>query len=441
MDARRVIAALREGRAGPDELAWFARGLASGDVSDAQAGAFAMAAFLKGLGSEGRVALTRAMRDTGRVLDWDLPGPVLDKHSTGGVGDCLSLVLAPALAALGAYVPMISGRGLGHTGGTLDKLEAIPGLSVEQDEAALRRIVGETGLAIVAATRDIAPADRRLYAVRDVTATVESLDLITASILSKKLAAGTDALILDVKIGSGAFMQTAEEARALARALGDTARGAGCPTTALITDMSQPLAPAIGNAVEVACAIDTLRGTPGPLAELAAALGGRLLALAGASGKGGTGAGQGTADEAAARIAETLSSGAAADRFAAMVAAQGGPADLLDAPDRHLPRAPVTCDILAEASGHLAAMDGRALGLAAIDLGAGRRRESDRVDPAVGFSDILRLGAKLDPGQRIARIHAATDDAAAQAEAAFRAALRIEDAPPDVPPLIHEEVS
>ena len=278
MDARAINACLRRGET-PDEAAlrWFADGLASGAVSDAQAGAFAMAVCLQGLSVEGRRALTLAMRDTGDVLNWGLDGPVLDKHSTGGVGDCVSLLLAPALAACGAYVPMISGRGLGHTGGTLDKLESIPGVSTSVSEDHLRHMMRDMGCAIVGATAQIAPADKRLYAIRDVTATVESLDLITASILSKKLAASPDALVLDVKIGSGAFMKTAKDARTLAQSLCDTANAAGCRTSALITDMNQPLAPALGNALEVAEVMRVLtEGAAGPLAEITATLGGEL---------------------------------------------------------------------------------------------------------------------------------------------------------------------
>ena len=258
MDARSILAKLRDGATPNDaELGWFAQGLATGAVSDAQAGAFAMAVVQRGLGDAGRVALTRAMRDSGAVLAWDMDGPVLDKHSTGGIGDCVSLLLAPAMAACGAFVPMISGRGLGHTGGTLDKLDAIPGFRTALTLDAMRAQLRDVGCAIVAASADVAPADRRLYAVRDVTATVESIDLITASILSKKLAAGLEGLVLDVKCGSGAFMKNIDDARALARALVDTAQGAGCMTTALITDMSQPLAPAAGNALEVIAVMET----------------------------------------------------------------------------------------------------------------------------------------------------------------------------------------
>ena len=260
-DARTIIAALRDRKGLPAASAeWFADGLASGEVTDAQAGAFAMAVLLNGLSEAERVDLTLAMRDSGQVLDWSLPGPVLDKHSTGGIGDCTSLLLAPALAACGAYVPMISGRGLGHTGGTLDKLEAIPGYRTGISTDELHRLVADTGCAIIGATGDIAPADRRLYAIRDVTGTVESIDLITASILSKKLAAGLQGLVLDVKVGTGAFMKTMDRAEALAKSLVATAKGAGCRAAALITDMNQPLASSAGNALEVLEAMETMTG-------------------------------------------------------------------------------------------------------------------------------------------------------------------------------------
>ncbi|MEE4187664.1 MAG: thymidine phosphorylase, partial [Roseobacter sp.] len=307
-DARTVLARLRHGLPlSQDHMAWVARALADGALSDAQAGAFAMGVCVRGLDEPERVALTLAMRDSGKVLAWDLDGPVLDKHSTGGVGDCISLVLAPALAACGAYVPMISGRGLGHTGGTLDKLDSIPGLVTQLDEMRFRHVVSETGCAIVGANANIAPADRRLYAVRDVTSTVDSLDLITASILSKKLAGGLDGLVLDVKVGSGAFMKDAATARALAEALVRTANAAGCKTTAIISDMNQPLARSLGNALEVAEVMRVLTGqTSGPLVELSAALGGVLLADAGLAGD---------VQAGADAIVDVIRDGRAADRF------------------------------------------------------------------------------------------------------------------------------
>ena len=433
MDARTILSRLRRAEVPSEaELRWFAQGLADGGVSDAQAGAFAMGICMGALGTEGRAALTLAMRDTGQVLAWDLDGPVLDKHSTGGVGDCVSLLLAPALAACGAYVPMISGRGLGHTGGTLDKLEAIPGVATQVSEDRLHHIVASTGCAIVGAGDGIAPADRRLYAIRDVTATVESLDLITASILSKKLAAAPDALVLDVKVGSGAFMKSASDARALAVALTETASHAGCRCSALITDMSQPLAASLGNALEVAEVMRVLTGAAtGPLAELTAHLGGLLLADAGLA--------QDESDGAK-RILATLADGRAAERFGRMIAALGGPADVVERWESLLPAAPVVREVTAPASGHVAAIDGEALGLAVVALGGGRQVESDRIDPSVGLSGVARLGQRVERGTPLATIHAANDDAAARAEASLLAAIRVADTAPQQPPLIQERI-
>ena len=435
MDARAIIAAIRDGqRPGPAALRWFAAGLADGTVTDAQAGAFAMAVLLKGLGDEGRVALTTGMRDSGKVLTWDMPGPVLDKHSTGGIGDSVSLLLAPALAACGAYVPMISGRGLGHTGGTLDKLEAIPGFRTGLSEAQLRAQLRQIGCAIVSASAEIAPADRRLYAIRDVSGTVESIDLITASILSKKLAAGLQALVLDVKCGSGAFMKTLPEAEALALALVATAKGAGCKTSALITDMTQPLAQSAGNALEVAEVMQTLTGRAvnRALFDVTAVLGGEALALAGlaASPEAGT-----------AQIEASLRSGAAAEGFGRMVAAQGGPRDFLDRWADLLPAATVIRDVPSLSAGHVTAIDGQALGLAVVGLGGGRQREGDRVNPSVGLSDLASIGQALGPGDPIARVHAATEAQADQAIAAVQAAYRLGPGPVSEPPLILQRIT
>lgn len=413
MTARTLLSALRRGEAPPlADLRAFVQGLADGSASDAQAGAFAMAVCLRGLGEPGRVALTEAMRDSGQVLAWDLPGPVLDKHSTGGIGDCVSLLLAPALAACGVYVPMISGRGLGHTGGTLDKLESIPGVNTRRDLGAFRALTRKIGCAIVAASDELAPADRRLYAVRDVTGTVESTDLITASILSKKLAAGLGGLVLDVKAGSGAFMKTLPEARALARALVDTARGAGCPARALITDMSQPLVSAAGNALEVAVVMETFADPtahPG-LHRLTCALGGSALVLGGRA-----------ADPAAGAdmVRAAIASGHAAERFGAMIAGLGGPTDFVEHWRDRLPAAPVLRFVPApEPGGHVVGIDGEALGMVVVGLGGGRRVETDRIDPAVGLSGLAPLRARLAPGDPLAVVHAATD---ASADAAARA--------------------
>lgn len=433
MDARAIIAALRSGETPSEaELIWFAEGLANGEVSDAQAGAFAMAVCLNGLDSSGRRALTLAMRDSGDVLRWDLPGPVLDKHSTGGVGDTVSLLLAPALAEFGAYVPMISGRGLGHTGGTLDKMEAIPGVTTQMSVQRLRKITSDVGCAIVGATGRIAPADKRLYAIRDVTGTVESLDLITASILSKKLAVSLQALVLDVKVGSGAFMKTLDDARALARSLVETANGTGCNTTALITDMSQPIASALGNGLEVAEVMRALTcGSVTPLSEITAALGAEVLADAGVVSD---------LELGRAQIMKLLLNGQVAERFGRMVAAQGGPVDFAENWNRYLPVAPVIHEIKAPQTGYIAAIDGEALGLAVVHLGGGRLVENDKVDPAVGISDLVRLGQSVSQGETLARIHAARESAALKAETAVLQALTFATECPEVPPLIHERI-
>lgn len=434
MDAPTVLARLRAGRTLDDEaLQWFARGLASGVVSDAQAGAFAMAVCKSGLNDEETAALTRAMRDSGRVLEWDLPGPVLDKHSTGGLGDATSLIVAPVLAALGCYAPFLSGRGLGHTGGTLDKLEALDGLKTSVSEERLRAIVGDVGCAIVGATDRIAPADRRLYSIRDETSTVDSAALITASILSKKLAAGADALILDVKGGSGAFMKTRAEAEELARALVSAAKAAGCATRALITDMNQPLGPSLGNAVELAEVLIVLRA-PRPdsrLCALSLALAGEVLALVGRC----------SDPQSGARAAlEALQSGAAAEKFGAMVHALGGPARLLDDPAQYLPKAPVVRAVKARTDGRVAAIDGVGLGQVVVRLGGGRLRSDDVIDPRVGVTGVLSLGDTVSRGDAMALIHAATDADADAAEGLVQAAIQIgTDAVS--PPLVHGRVN
>ncbi|MGM0585297.1 MAG: thymidine phosphorylase [Pseudomonadota bacterium] len=412
------------------EIRDFVAGLTSGEVSEGQAAALAMAVFFRPLSLGERVALTEAMRDSGEVLDWDLPGPVVDKHSTGGVGDNVSLMLAPALAACGAYVPMISGRGLGHTGGTLDKLAAIPGYDVSPGTETLRRVVREVGCAIIGQTEALAPADRRLYAIRDVTATVESVDLITASILSKKLAEGLDALVLDVKAGSGAFMGDEAQARALAESLVGVATGAGCRAGALVTDMDEPLASACGNAVEVANAARFLRGeeVDPRLWDVTVALGGEALVLARLAKD---------AEEGRACIARAFESGEAAERFGPMVAALGGPSDFLEGFESHLPRAPVLLDAPPPRDGLVRAIDARALGLAVVELGGGRRRADDPVDPAVGLTDVAGVGAMVDADFPLARIHARDRDAAERAAERVRAAYEVgDDAPEPRDPLL-----
>ncbi|KQT19848.1 thymidine phosphorylase [Methylobacterium sp. Leaf399] len=402
----------------PAEIAGFIAGLTDGRVTEGQAAAFAMAVFFRGLSLDERVALTRAMTESGTVLAWDLPGPALDKHSSGGVGDTVSLVLAPMVAACGGYVPMISGRGLGHTGGTLDKLASIPGYDVAPDLTRFRQVVREAGCAIIGQTADLAPADRRLYAIRDVTGTVESLDLITASILSKKLAAGLDGLVMDVKTGSGAFMASLDEARALATSIVTVAKGAGLNTVALVTDMDAPLASAAGNAVEVAYAIDYLTGRRREPAfhAVTLALAAEMLVLGGLAGD---------VAQATRRLEATLADGRAAEAFSRMVGALGGPADLVERPDRHLPRAPVVRTVLPTEQGHVAGVATRALGLAVIALGGGRTRPQDGIDPAVGLTNLPRPGDPVGPDRPLGIVHAASEAAADAAEAAVRAAYRI----------------
>ena len=432
MQARDVLFCLREGRTvAPEAINSFAKDIGNGRVTDAQAGAFAMAVCLHGLDDAGRVALTLGMRDSGKVLSWDLPGKVIDKHSTGGVGDAVSLLLAPMLAAVGAFVPMISGRGLGHTGGTLDKLEAIPGLRTHFSEVQFRSIVKAVGCAIVAPTPDIAPADQRLYAVRDVTGTVRSTDLITSSILAKKLAAGLEALVLDVKTGSGAVMQDLGVARALAQALVRTSNGAGCPTSAIITDMSQPLLPSIGNALEIADVMRAFDSGLGALVEVAIELGAQLLVQANIFYTE-----KGARDE----LIKHLEDGSAKTKFGKMVAAQGGPENFAERWEDYLNIAPAY-EVLAPIDGYVQAMDGTALGQIVVDLGGGRQREDDQIDHAVGLSGIVRLGTKLCCGQPMALVHCHDTKSADQAIHAVQLAILLGPTVPVPKPLILERIT
>jgi thymidine phosphorylase len=411
-----------------EEIEWLVAGITDGSVSDAQVGALAMAIVINGMGPEERVALTGAMTRSGEVLTWDVDRPVLDKHSTGGVGDKVSLLLAPIVAACGGAVPMISGRGLGHTGGTLDKLDSIPGYDTAPGRERFTAAVRDAGCAIIGQTGDLAPADRRLYAIRDATGTVESIPLIVASILSKKLAAGLDALVMDVKVGSGAFLPELDQARELAQTIIDVARGNGLPTAALLTDMDRVMGRAAGNAVEVRECIDHLTGAANDarMVEVTVALCEQLLRLKGLDG-----------DPRAA-----LESGAAAEHFARMVAALGGPADLLERPDDHLPSAPVTVEAHAERDGVVAGIDVRAVGLAIIDLGGGRRREDEAIDHAVGLTQVAAPGERVGPhGQPLALVHARDEDTAAQAADAIRAAFSVGDRVLDENPAVLEVVT
>ena len=417
------------GRLEEDELEFIVRGIAGGGLTDGQVAAFAMAVFFRDLDDAERVALTGAMTRSGTVLEWD-DGPVLDKHSTGGVGDKVSLLLAPIVAACGAKVPMISGRGLGHTGGTLDKLDSIPGYATAPDLALLRRVVGEAGCAIIGQTPELAPADRRFYALRDATATVESIPLIVASILSKKLAAGLDALVMDVKAGSGAFMPDRARSAELARAIVAVARGNDLACEALLTDMDQVLGRTAGNAVEVRESLDALansRAAEPRLIEVTLALSATLLRLGGLFD-----------DDAAARTAaaDALTSGAAAERFARMCAALGGPPDLLEDPDRHLPRAPHALEVFPPGAGRVRAIAVREVGVAVLELGGGRLREDGAIDHSVGLVDVAGLGEEVGQGARpLAVVHARDAATAEQAAQRLRAAFDVGEAPAELPRL------
>ena len=423
-----VIKAKRDGRALPDDaIAAFVAGIGDGTISEGQTAALAMAICFNGMTAAECVALTRAMATSGRVLEWpDLGRPILDKHSTGGVGDKVSLVLAPIMAACGAAVPMISGRGLGHTGGTLDKLDAIPGYDTTPDIDTFRRIVADAGCAIIGPTEDLAPADRRLYAVRDVTATIDSVALITASILSKKLAAGLDGLVMDVKTGNGAFMTETAAARELADSIVTTAQGAGLPTRAVVTDMNQVLGDTVGNALEVGEAVAYLTGVrrEARLHEVVTTLCRELLLLGGLAENAAT---------AQADIEKALDSGAAAESFQRMVAASGGPNDFVDRHESHLALAPVVMAAEVGEDAWVAAVDTRALGLAALALGGGRTRADQSIDHRVGFSAVAGPGDRVGVERPLAWIHARTEGDAAGAAAALRAAFELTLAPPSPP--------
>ena len=436
MLASELIRAKRDGRRlTGDEIAFFVSGITDGSITDAQISALAMAVYFNGMDRDETVALTLAMRDSGVVLDWSgLGRPAVDKHSTGGVGDNVSLMLAPIVAACGVAVPMISGRGLGHTGGTLDKMDSIPGYVSQPDNALFRKVTGEVGCAIIGQTADLAPADKRFYGVRDVTATVENLSLITASILSKKLAAGLDALVLDVKFGNGAFMDDFAKARELAVSLAQVATGAGTPTVALLTDMNEPLASAAGNAVEVANAVRFLTGEARDprLEEVTLALAAEML-LAGKAAA--------SSAEAAALARRTLDSGRAAETFARMVTALGGPADFMERFDTHLARAPLVAAVPAASAGYVRAIDTRAIGVSVVELGGGRRRREDDVDPAVGLTGLASIGNRVEKGDPLAIVHARNEAGLEKAKAAVLAAHELAAEKPDIRPVIAERLA
>jgi len=400
---------------------------AAGDVPDYQMSAMLMAIVFRGLSADELVAWTEAMIGSGESLDHSgVPGAKVDKHSTGGVGDKISLCLAPAVASLGVRVPMISGRGLGHTGGTLDKLEAIPGLRVDLSAGEARSVLERAGLFMIGQTDRLAPADRRLYALRDVTGTVESIPLIASSIMSKKLAEGIDALVLDVKVGEGAFMRDEERGRELARTIIGIGEAAGVRVKALLTRMDRPIGRAVGNALEVREAIEVMRGAgPPDTVELTRELGAEMLVLGGAAE---------SADLAREAISRALEGGAALEVFARLVEAQGGDPEAVRDPSR-LPAAAGRAEVTAQRSGFVARIDPKAVARAALEVGAGRRTKEDSVRPATGVEVLVGVGESVGAGGTLAEIHhdgVGRDDAVAIAAGAFE----IRDAPPEAVPLV-----
>ncbi len=436
MIPQEIVRKKRDGHAlDADEIAFMVRGLGDESISEGQIAAFAMAVFFQGMTLDERIVLTREMTRSGDVLEWaslDLPGPVLDKHSTGGVGDKVSLMLTPIIAACGGYVPMISGRGLGHTGGTLDKLDSIPGYTTSPDNELFRRTVRDVGCAIIGQTASLAPADKRFYAIRDVTATVESIPLITASILSKKLAAGSDALVMDVKTGSGAFAASLEMAEELADSIVAVANGAGLRTSALITDMDQVLGTHVGNALEVAETVNFLKGQrDGRLEDVVVALAAEMLRLGGLADDNAVGR---------AKALAVLDSGQAAEYFARMVAALGGPSDFMQRSDEYLAQAPAIEPCFANTAGVVTSVDTRGVGVAVIGLGGGRRRASDGIDHRVGFSDICGIGARVGADAPVAMVHAASAADAAQARKSLLQAITIGDTANQPEPMVLKTV-
>jgi thymidine phosphorylase len=438
MLAQEIIRKKRDGRSlDHRDIEQFVRGLVDGSWSEGQCAAMAMAMFLKGMSSAETIALTQSMTHSGQVMDWAgsaLPGPILDKHSSGGVGDKVSLMLAPIVAACGGFVPMVSGRGLGHTGGTLDKFDCIPGYQTAPDTQRLRLALQSAGCAVIGQTAELAPADRRLYAIRDVTATVESVALITASILSKKLAAGLQGLVMDVKVGNGAFAATQEMALELANSLVTVANGAGLPTRAWITDMNQVLGETCGNALEMLEAVEFLSGQRREprLLEVTRMLCAEMLLL---------GKLAPDQEQALRQVDQALASGAALERFSRMVRALGGPGDFAQYPDRYLPPAPVQLPVKARQSGWIGAMQTRDIGLLVIGLGGGRRKATDAIDARVGYSQMMALGTAVKAGQTLALVHAADAESASAAERGLLGCIEIVAQPPALAPIMKTRIA
>ncbi|KZB60936.1 thymidine phosphorylase [Thalassospira sp. MCCC 1A02491] len=435
-----IIRRKREGEVLTDaEIAFFVKGITDDSISEGQVAALAMAVFFNGMTMDERAALTRNMRDSGTVLDWKalgLDGPVVDKHSTGGVGDKVSLMLGPIVGACGAFVPMISGRGLGHTGGTLDKFDSIPGYRTTPTLEEFAKVTRDVGCAIIGQTSDLAPADKRFYGIRDVTATVESIPLITASILSKKLAAGLDSLVMDVKFGSGAFMNEYDRARELAQSITEVATRNGVPTVALLTDMEQVLGDTVGNALEMVEAIDFLTGKHQEqrVYDVTMALAAEMLAVSGVATDVSEGLRQAT---------DALESGKAAEVFGKMVASLGGPNDFVEKHANYLEAAPMTNAVTAAKTGRVLAMDARKVGLALVALKGGRTRADQKIDFAVGFTDFIKVGQPVSAETPLCVAHTRDQAQLDEATALLREAIVIGDgdvAPTGSEPAVRERI-
>jgi len=429
-----IIYKKRQGGAlNADEIQWFVSGYAEGRIPDYQAAALLMAVFLRGMDFEETTALALAMMNSGQVFDLsDIPGIKVDKHSTGGVGDKVSIILAPMVAAAGVPVPMVSGRGLGHTGGTLDKLESIPGFRTDLSYDEFKRTLARAGLAMMGQTADMAPADKKLYALRDVTATVDCLPLIAASIMSKKLAEGADGLVLDVKAGSGAFMQKEEDARRLAQTMAAIGQGLGRKMRALITDMNQPLGRAVGNALEIEECVECLNGSgPEDLMAVTYRLGAEMLVM-----------GQRAENiEAGDRILkQIISSGQGLAKFREMVEIQGGDPRVSDEPTKVLAQAKLKIELAAETAGFVSAIDTREIGMAGVELGCGRLKIEDKVDPAVGFMFHCRIGDEVKKSQTMITVLANDQGLGERVKERLKKAIAISENKPEVPKLIKEVI-
>jgi len=420
------------------EIGFLVKGISDGSLTDAQLGAFAMAVFQCGMTMDERVNLTRHMMNSGDTLDWsmlNLEGPIVDKHSTGGVGDKISLMLAPIVASCGGYVPMISGRGLGHTGGTLDKLESIPGYNGTPNNSKFQSLVKKVGCAIIGQTANLAPADQRFYATRDVTATVESIDLITASILSKKLASGLDALVMDIKTGNGAFAADYKMAQDLAQSIANVSSKSGVPTSCLISDMNQVLGHSVGNATEVSECIDFLlnpKDANPRLIELSIELSAHMLQLSQL---------ELDLNTARRRSQESLNSGKAASIFGEMISELGGPTDLVERPDKYLKPMPLVDIIKSNSSGYVSEIHVRGVGLSMIHLKAGRTKSSDPIDHGVGLSEILSIGKWVNKGDPLAKVHCRNKDQLNFMQSHLPSLIQLSEVETEAPPLIKEILS